>query len=110
MTPTLAGVEPGLLERISAAGEWRTNVALGGGIRSTDPPPQARLLAVAATQAIGADFVGVDLLERDDDSHIVLEPNGAVEFKLEYALGSASVFEDIAVALELIALPARAAV
>ena len=68
------------------------------------------MLAVEATQAIGADFVGVDLLERDGGSYIVLELNGAVEFKPEYALGSASVFEDIAVALELTPLPARAAV
>jgi RimK family alpha-L-glutamate ligase len=100
----------GAAERTSAAGEWRTNVALGGGIRSTDPPPHARMLAVAATQAIGADFVGVDLLERDGGRYIVLELNGAVEFKPEYALGSASVFEDIAVALELGPASARAAI
>lgn len=100
----------GAVERISAAGEWRTNVALGGAIRPTDPPTEARLLALAATDAIGADFVGVDLLELYDGSHIVLELNGAVEFKLEYALGSTSVFEDIAAALELAPLPARAAV
>ncbi len=99
----------GAVERISAAGEWRTNVALGGTIRRTDPPTEARLLALAATDAIGADFVGVDLLELDDGSHMVLELNGAVEFKPEYALGSTSVFEDIAAALELVPA-ARAAV
>ena len=68
------------------------------------------MLAVQATEAIGADFVGIDLLERDGGSYIVHEVNGAVEFRPEYALGSTSVFEDIAVELELTPLPARAAV
>lgn len=90
----------GAIERIAAPGEWRTNFSLGGSRRPVDPPDEAVRLAVAAVDAIGADFVGVDLLPTEE-GHIVLEVNGAVEFDDTYDLPDGDVYLDAAQALDL---------
>jgi RimK family alpha-L-glutamate ligase len=76
----------GAAVRLAAPGEWRTNVALGGRSIATTPPSEACELALAATEQLGIDLAGVDLL-RDDDTWIVLEINGAVDMKARYSLG-----------------------
>jgi ribosomal protein S6--L-glutamate ligase len=90
-----AGEIVGAVQRVAARGEWRTNVALGGGRTTADPPPQARLIALGAAAALGADFVGVDLLPTCDGRWVVLEVNGAVDFTPAYSLGGESVFERV---------------
>jgi [lysine-biosynthesis-protein LysW]---L-2-aminoadipate ligase len=89
----------GAVRRLAAYGEWRTNVALGAVRVPVDPPPQAALLALDAAAAIGADFVGVDLLPLTDGGYVVLELNGAVEFNSEYVLNGTDIFETVAGAL-----------
>jgi RimK family alpha-L-glutamate ligase len=91
----------GASRRIAAKGEWRTNVTLGGTLEPVDPDPAACRLGLAAVAAIGADFVGVDLLPAPDGGHIVLELNGAVDFNRSYSLPLRDVFDDIAAALGL---------
>jgi [lysine-biosynthesis-protein LysW]--L-2-aminoadipate ligase len=86
-------------ERVAAAGEWRTNVSLGGSLRRADPPRGARSLAVAAAAAVGADLVGVDLLPVGGDRFVVIELNGAVDFDERYALPGRDVYDDAAQAL-----------
>jgi RimK family alpha-L-glutamate ligase len=88
----------GAIERVAADGEWRTNIALGGWRRPTDPPPAACTLAVEAAAAIGGDLVGVDLLPTAD-GWVVIEVNGAVDFTAEYSLNGTNVFEATARAL-----------
>jgi [lysine-biosynthesis-protein LysW]--L-2-aminoadipate ligase len=96
-----AGRVVGAARRDAAAGEWRTNVALGGVSRPVDPPPDACRLAEAAAAAIGADLVGVDLLPVGG-GHSILELNGAVDVQPWYApdgdLARAAVAELLAVA------------
>ncbi|HEX9416837.1 MAG TPA: hypothetical protein VF895_09055 [Gaiellaceae bacterium] len=94
-----AGQVTGAIERVAADGEWRTNVALGGWRRRTDPPAGARALAVEAAAAIGGDLVGVDLLPDGTGGWTVLELNGAVDFTAEYSLDGEDVFEQVADAL-----------
>ena len=90
----------GAIERIAASGEWRTNVALGGSRAPVRPAPEATRLAIAAAAAIGADFVGVDLL-RVDGGYVVLELNGAVEFDNAYDIDGNDVYLQVADAFGL---------
>jgi glutathione synthase/RimK-type ligase-like ATP-grasp enzyme len=89
----------GAVERRARRGEWRTNVALGGRRRPVEPEPGARLVALTAASAVGADLVGVDLLPGPSGGYVALEVNGAVDFTPEYALDGSDVFEDAAAAL-----------
>ncbi|HEU5476894.1 MAG TPA: hypothetical protein VFU64_03585 [Gaiellaceae bacterium] len=83
--------------RIARKGEWRTNAALGAHVELVEPPPLAQALALAAGQAAGADLVGVDLLPTGN-GFVVLELNGAVDFRPLYAPGR-DVFADAVAAL-----------
>jgi RimK family alpha-L-glutamate ligase len=76
----------GAAVRLSAEGEWRTNVTLGGRSMPTSPPDEACELALAATRCLGIDLAGVDLL-RDEGGWVVLEVNGAVDMRSHYAVG-----------------------
>jgi RimK family alpha-L-glutamate ligase len=73
----------GAAKRIAAAGEWRTNVALGGRSVPAEAPPLARSLAVLAADSVRGDLVGVDLLPTRN-GWIVAEINGAVDFRPYY--------------------------
>jgi RimK family alpha-L-glutamate ligase len=87
------GTVVGAIARVAAAGEWRTNVSLGGRRRPADPPDEARRLAQAAVAAVEGDLVGVDLLPTPDGGYVVLELNGCADFTVEYSLGVEDVFE-----------------
>jgi RimK family alpha-L-glutamate ligase len=91
-----AGQVAGAIERVAADGEWRTNVALGGWRRPTDPPVEACALAIGAAAALGGDLVGVDLLPDEQGGWTVLEVNGAVDFTSEYSLDGCDVFAEVA--------------
>ena len=88
-------------KRVAARGEWRTNVALGGRVSRVEPSAAARSLAIAAASAVGADFVGVDLLPLGEDGYAIIELNGAVEFDDGYSLSDRGIHLDVAAALDL---------
>jgi glutathione synthase/RimK-type ligase-like ATP-grasp enzyme len=91
----------GAARRVSAPGEWRTNVSLGGTLeRVLDVPEEAVALSLAATAAAGTDVVGIDLLPLDGE-YVVVELNGAAEFDERYSLRDRDVFSDLATALGL---------
>jgi RimK family alpha-L-glutamate ligase len=86
--------------RIARSGEWRTNAALGAQVEPVDPPPFARALALAAARAARADLVGVDLLPTPNGGFVVLELNGAVDFRPVYAPGQDVFLEAMTALLE----------
>jgi RimK family alpha-L-glutamate ligase len=100
-----AGTVVGANERVAAAGEWRTNVSLGGSERPAVPDSLAVSLATAAVAAVGGEFFGVDLMPVAG-GYVALEVNAAVDFDDEYSLGD-DVFADAAAALGLLELSAR---
>jgi len=74
----LKGRVLGAMRRTARLGEWRTNVAVGGSAEAWRPDPAAERLALDATDAVGAVFAGVDLIEDLDRGELVaLEVNAA---------------------------------
>jgi RimK family alpha-L-glutamate ligase len=66
----------GAIERRAPAGEWRTNVAIGGSATAVDVSPEIEGIALTAAAVVGADYAGVDVLPARDGSAYVLEVNG----------------------------------
>jgi RimK family alpha-L-glutamate ligase len=65
-------------------GEWRTNVALGAVIEPVAPDPLACEIAVTAARTLALDLAGIDLVPTAD-GYVVIEVNGAVEFRRLYS-------------------------
>lgn len=92
----------GAERRHAAPGEWRTNEAPGGRPVHADPTESEGALAIAATRAIGADFVGVDLLPLPEGGYTVIEVNSALDFNhADDSLPGRNVYMDVAAALGL---------
>jgi len=66
----------GAIERRAPAGEWRTNVAIGGSATAVAVTHEIKRIALTAAAAVGADYAGVDVLPARDGSAYVLEVNG----------------------------------
>ena len=72
----VGGAVLGAIERRAPAGEWRTNVAVGGSARPFELPDAWAHMAVRAANVVGADYAGIDLLPARDGHVFVLEVNG----------------------------------
>jgi len=91
----------GAARRVAAAGEWRTNVTLGGLLEPVAAvPDDAADLSLAAVAVVGADLVCVDVLPTPRGP-VVLELNGAADFDARYSLPGEDVYLEAAVALRL---------
>lgn len=83
----VGGVCLGVISRSSS--DWRNNVARGATVQPYPPGEEVHRLCVRAAAAVGATIAGVDLVERADGSHTVLEVNSRVEFQgFERATGT----------------------
>lgn len=90
-----AGQVVGAIQRVSAPGEWRTNIALGGRRLPIMPSSDACALAIEAAAAVHGGFVGVDLLPTRY-GYVVIELNGCVDFTPEYSFPGEDVFREVA--------------
>jgi ribosomal protein S6--L-glutamate ligase len=76
------------MRRRAAAGEWRTNLALGGRAERLDLPAGWGDLARRAAAAVAASVAGVDLLPAADGRVFVLEVNAVPGWRgLESVVG-----------------------
>ena len=96
----------GAAARVAAAGEWRTNVSVGGHLERVEPPPEAAAEAERTARALAIDLAGVDLLPWDG-GWVVLEVNGAIDFDERYVLPGHDMYREIAQALGLPLGPAQ---
>ena len=60
---------------------WITNFAQGAECFATTVTPEMEQLAIKATQAVQADYAGVDLIRQQDGSYTVLEVNSVPAWK-----------------------------
>ena len=72
----------GAMNRYAPEGEWRTNVALGGEVEDVtdDLPDEVETMAKRATDEIGLDYAGVDIVESEEGYHL-LEVNPTAGFR-----------------------------
>ncbi|UPW00382.1 RimK family alpha-L-glutamate ligase [Halorussus gelatinilyticus] len=72
----------GAMNRYAPENDWRTNVALGGDVEdaSDDLPREVASIAREASEVVGLDYAGVDLIEGHDGWY-VLEVNPTAGFK-----------------------------
>lgn len=76
------------MERRSLTGGFKSNVSLGGIGEAVNPPAEMAELAVRATQVLGLDITGIDILY-DEDGYRICEANSAPGFQgLERATGA----------------------
>jgi RimK family alpha-L-glutamate ligase len=59
------------------SGDWRSNLARGGRAEARVLPPDEETLALAAANALGLDYAGVDLMPLEDGRTYVIEVNGS---------------------------------
>jgi ribosomal protein S6--L-glutamate ligase len=74
----LEGRVLGAMRRFVPEHDWRTNVSQGGRAEACRLDPVAERLAVSAAQAIGAELLGVDLIEDLDTGRLVILEVNAV--------------------------------
>ena len=75
----LGGRTVAAIYRYSGA-DWRTNTARGGRAEACKVTPELDELSVKAAEAVGGEFVGVDLME-GEEGLVVHEVNNTTEFK-----------------------------
>ena len=86
----------GSIRRHAPAGDWRTNVAIGGRAEACALGREAERMALEAARAVGARVAGVDLLPTRAGGWVVLEVNAVPGWR---ALAGAT---GVDVALEII--------
>lgn len=95
----LGDVVLGAIRRHAPAGDWRTNVAVGGRAEAVRLDPASEALSLRAARAVGARLAGVDLLPDRRGDLVVLEVNAVPGWRaLSAATGSdiaAAILEDL---------------
>ena len=80
--------------RRTGCGDFRSNYSLGGSVEACALTPELSSLAVAASDALGLEFSGVDILESATGLS-VCEVNGNAGFRSVSSLGTADIPADL---------------
>lgn len=93
----IGGEIVGAMRRHAPAGDWRTNVAVGGEVEGvTDElDEEARDIAIRATNVLGLDMAGVDMMSINGEWYL-LEMNATAGFKGMFSATGVSVAPFIA--------------
>lgn len=75
--------------------DFRANITNGGTMEKYEPTKEEEKLAIAAAQAIGADFAGVDLLFGQGDKPIICEVNSNAHIRNLYNCTGINVANDM---------------
>jgi RimK family alpha-L-glutamate ligase len=72
----------GAMNRYAPEGDWRTNVALGGDVENATEglSEEIKSMAKRASDVVGLDYAGVDIVE-GNDGYYILEVNPTAGFK-----------------------------
>jgi RimK family alpha-L-glutamate ligase len=89
------------IERVSD--DWRTNVARGAQVRLCRLTPEQEELCLRATQVVGADYAGVDLLPAADGRLYLIEVNSIPGWKGLQTASPVNIAEEMALYLETVA-------
>lgn len=79
---------------------WITNFAQGASCFATPVSDEMRELALAATEAVNADYAGVDLIRDADGRFTVLEVNSVPAWKGLYQATGADIAGSLAIAID----------
>ena len=93
------------MRRVAAAGEWRTNVSLGGRPEAVEVPAEVITIARRATATVGATIAGVDILP-GPDGPVVLEVNAVPAWRGLQSVVDADLTEAVAREVEKVAFSA----
>lgn len=88
------------MERVSD--DWRTNVARGGQARACRLTPEQTDLCLRATEVVGADYAGVDLLPAVDGRHYLIEVNSIPGWKGLQPVSPVNIAAEMAAYLETV--------
>ena len=79
-TFVIGGQTVAAIYRYSGGAEWRTNTARGGRAESCKVTKELDEISIRASEAVGGEIVGVDLME-SKEGLVVHEVNNTTEFK-----------------------------
>ncbi|MFH0903474.1 MAG: RimK family alpha-L-glutamate ligase [Pseudomonadota bacterium] len=71
----------GAIERLGVKGEFRTNIHQGANARPYQPSAVLSELAVRATETVGLEYAGVDVIEAESAGPVVIEVNGTPQWQ-----------------------------
>ncbi|MUV39426.1 Coenzyme gamma-F420-2:alpha-L-glutamate ligase [Lentibacillus sp. JNUCC-1] len=67
-----------------ASNDFRANITAGGSMKAYTPSSTEAQLAIKASQVLGADFAGIDLLFGEEDSPVICEVNSNAHIRNMY--------------------------
>jgi ribosomal protein S6--L-glutamate ligase len=90
----IGGEVVGSAYKYRAAGKWKTNVAQGGTMVDEEVPEDILELGLRATEAMGLDYSGVDVIE-SPDGPVILEVNASPGWQALKLAANVKVAEEI---------------